>query len=72
MSVASRLSPQQRKSVCQSAISEARTTRKPRQGGRRRDTVVEPRAADGSWIYNAQTLGQLRADTCRRRARPAA
>jgi hypothetical protein len=30
-----------------------------------RDTVVGPRPADASWTYNAQTLGELRADTPR-------
>jgi hypothetical protein len=60
MSVACQLSPQQRKSLCQSATSEARTTRIARQGGRHANTVVGPRPADASWTYNAQTLGQLR------------
>jgi hypothetical protein len=65
MSVACRLSPQQRKSVCQSATSEARTARIAPPGRPARDTVVGPRPADASWTYNAQTLGQLRADTPR-------
>jgi hypothetical protein len=80
MSVACRLSPQQRKSVCQSATSEARTARIAPPGRLARDTVVGPRPADASRTYNAQTLGQLRADTpgipsgrsLPRRARPAA
>jgi hypothetical protein len=65
MSVACRLSPQQRKSVCQSATSEARTARIAPPGRPARDTVVGPRPADALWTYNAQTLGQLRADTPR-------
>jgi hypothetical protein len=80
MSVACRLSPQRRKSVCQSATSEARTARIAPPGRPARDTVAGPRPADASWTYNAQTLGQLRADTPRipggrslqRRVRPAA
>jgi hypothetical protein len=51
--------------VCQSATSEARTARIAPPGRPARDTVVGPRPADASWTYNAQTLGQLRADTPR-------
>jgi hypothetical protein len=47
------------------AISEARTARIAPPGRPARDTVVGPRPADTSWVYDAQTLGQLRADAPR-------